>query len=717
MEDIVVVSVPYTIIEVPPLALAVLKGACEYRGFKCKTVDLGMELYLDLEKNKTLFNDVQLYFYQPTLVENHEHVNIANNFLDKWARILLSYKTKMIGISVFSSFSQTAAFLLSQKLKQLNSNVKIVIGGNGSLINILDTAFNLFKCTKLEKVMTFGDFLKKRKLVDYIIRGDGEDALLKLLCNEKVDETQFYFNDFKKEQYPFANFDDFKLEHYKDNRGKLQLPVYSSKGCIRNCDFCDVNPIQGYQYRFRIGKNIANEIIYLANKYKIYEFYFTDSLANGSIKNLKEMASALAEYNKTAVKKIKWNAQGWISRPPGQIKPELYQLLSQSGLETVSIGVESGSNYVLNSMDKKTTIEGLYYDLDYFKKFNIKFTALMIVGHWAERWEDFLQTADLFYNFAKYVRADVLQSVVLGQGYAIETDQPAWKNRHETSELIAESRTIWWTKKNPELTLKERYSRWLILSKLLHKLKIPRPTNDEIKLMYINMQNDIKIAKTWYPEKIGNLNLNISPSEYYMENFEEFYDLIKSRVHVSDNFEIELDIEVGHTVGKKPGLSIAFNDKKIFKDTFEQGNHKVRIEKISLLKKNLLSMEFFNKTNLDTKVDRTGNIIKDKYIKINRFVINGVDIISDIDFYHKYVKYFEYKELTQSKTGFWIPGSKLEFDFPKNFNEYYNLNSMKNAIIDEYIVTRSRLPGNRVKEIEPEEFFEKILNNLKQLPV
>lgn len=69
MIDIVLASVPYTVIETPPLALGVLKGAVEAEGMSCRTIDLGMELFLHVDKQRELFEEVQAYFYDPSTIK------------------------------------------------------------------------------------------------------------------------------------------------------------------------------------------------------------------------------------------------------------------------------------------------------------------------------------------------------------------------------------------------------------------------------------------------------------------------------------------------------------------------------------------------------------------------------------------------------------------------------------------------------------------------
>ncbi len=719
MYDIAIVSVPFTVIEVPPLALAVLKGSVEHHGYSCKTYDLGMELFLSVKKERLLFEDVQLYFYQPDLVTDAEHKQLAINFIDTWARKLISLDTSWIGISVFSGFAQSAAFLLAKRIKELSPKSKIVIGGNGSSISLMDTAYNLFECSKLEKILTFGDFLKKRKIIDCVIKGDGEEALVNLLKESKIDESQFFYGDYNKTEFPFANFDDYKLEHYEGQKNRLQIPVFSSKGCVRNCDFCDVNSVQGFKYRFRTGENVAKEIIFLSKKYKHYEFYFTDSLANGSLKNLREMATILAEYNKqNPNEKITWTAQGWISRPPGQMKDDLYKLLAESGLDTVTIGVESGSNRVLKAMDKKTIIEGLHYDIEYFRKYNIKFIALIIVGHWAEKWEDFLETAKLFYQLAKYVRMGVLHAVALGQGYVVEDDQPAWINRDTKSKIIAHSRTIWWTPENPSLTFRERYLRWVLLHRLLHELKIPLTTEESLRAMWINLQGDLKIAQDWYTKYLEDQKF-VSNAEYYFDNFNEFYAMIKEKAKdkSDQSYSLEFDVTVGHTKGLEPGLEIFYNNQKVFCKTFGEGNHTIKIENLKAADYNQIEINFINKQKYDTVTDLNGSIIKDKYIKLESFKIDDVDLTQDIEFFHENFKYYEDGIKIQPKVGFWIPKAKLTLNWPKNFLEYYNKHSKRFKKFDAYIVAQSQKPGARLNKIDPEEYRQKIVDQLRTLPV
>jgi hypothetical protein len=326
MEDITLISVPYTVVENPPLGIAVLKGAIESEGFSCTTMDLGMALYLHCGQDRLFFDLVQQYLSLNTVSEPRV-LAVVEEFIEHWAQQLVSRSSRWIGISVFSFYAHNANFLLCTRIKQLNPDQKIVLGGPGIGTKIHQNLWDDFRITGIEKLSKYGEILKKRRLVDEIILGDGEQALIDLLRNDWVSEG-FHMERYRDQDraHAYANFDDFDLSLYQGqlNRGYPQLPIFSSKGCVRNCDFCDVNVLQN-RFRFRSGKNIVDEMIYLADRYGIRDFIFLDSLANGSLKSLKEWVTELAQYNiNYPDKRITWSASGWICRPIGQMAESCY---------------------------------------------------------------------------------------------------------------------------------------------------------------------------------------------------------------------------------------------------------------------------------------------------------------------------------------------------------------------------------------------------------
>ena len=70
--------------------------------------------------------------------------------------------------------------------------------------------------------------------------------------------------------------------------GRKRAGTVCHLASVRKCDFCDVQSIWP-KYRYRSGENIALEMKVQNNKYGTKKFLFTDSLLNGSVKQLEDL--------------------------------------------------------------------------------------------------------------------------------------------------------------------------------------------------------------------------------------------------------------------------------------------------------------------------------------------------------------------------------------------------------------------------------------------
>jgi hypothetical protein len=715
MYDIILISVPFTIIETPPLGIAVLKGAVESAGFRAKTIDLGMQLFNACQRDKELFDSLQEYFIQPGFDDNIEIKNKVSLFIDAWASELATMPSRYIGISVFSYYSHLASYLLIQKIKEIDPTKKIVVGGPGVSIKISGQMQQAYNITAAERLMSFGEILKKRKLAEYIT-GDGEQALIDLLTKDQT-STEFQMLDYQSNQHPFANFDDFNLYEYSGqlNRGYPQIPIFSSKGCVRNCDFCDVNSVQN-RFRFRAGKNIVEEMLYLADRYGIRDFNFLDSLVNGSLKSMLEWITALAEYNNANPdKKITWSGS-WICRPIGQIKEHVYKLLADSGCQALSIGAESGSNNVLNHMGKKTNVEALYYEAEQFAKHNIKFSMLIIVGHWSETWEDFLKTCDLIVRLAKYARTGNLISVNTGIGFMVIDDTPATNNR-EVNRLEIDNYRLWWTSVNPGLTAKERYYRVLLLDKLILELNIP-PYQDTVPIVYWELKSSIDSLKDFYKSKTEKLATR--PENFagnYHSKFNEFMDLLIERnFNTANSNTIKLELETSLPNDTDALIEIMYNDTVLYTGASQKGIQTLEFTDLDSSKvDSTFSIRFFNKTMSDTTVDAHGNILQDKYILINKFIVNDVDLMQDIEFFYNRMQYSVDGTPTDVSKGFWLNNSKLVLNFSNPFILWYCHNTTTHAKSMVYIVDQLTVSKNKLTRVPANEYNDRVIEILNQM--
>lgn len=705
MTDIVFLSIPYAYVNSPPLGISVLNGVAKAHGFIAKSVDLALELSKACASVGRDFENTQIKMRSPESLTVDPFVD---EFFDRWVDTILSWNPKYIGISVFSYYMHFSAFYLCSKLKQRHHNVKIVLGGAGVGTPTIKELAVITGATTAQQMVTYGEFMKIKKLADYIIVGDGDQAIVDLLSgNADPNNTNFNLADYKQE-LPFSNFDDFDLRDYPGQLGKgyPQLPIFTSKGCVRNCDFCDVNLVQ-QKFRFRQGTNVVKEMMYLADRYNIRDFIFTDSLVNGNLKSMIEWVTELAEYNRANPdKKITWSGS-WICRPIGQIKEHIYKLLSESGCETLSIGAESGSNRVLKAMDKKTNVEALMYETDMFYKHNIKFITLLVVGHWAEHWDDFLATIYMLYRLKKYVKTGNFVAISLGTTMSVISGSPM-DRRPEINQLEVVHHSIWWTPVNPSLTAKERYSRLLLLEKFSAEFNLPVM---ERVLPYVNnfFQKNFGQIERFYKEKTRDIDRQTQYAEFYLKNFDQFVNLIES-AHPSQPHRIELEVNA-HSTYSDPGLTVSFNDQVLFSQLITEGNHSFVFDNLNTSLYNTILIKFTNKDVNDTIVDQNGKIIKDKFLEMVKFSVNDVDIFSDIEFYQQSCEYIENDKKTMPKFGFWFNNSTMTLRFEKNFDSWYHVHSKKNTEFNVGIITTTTMKST----VDDHSHRQQLINFLEKL--
>lgn len=436
MVDIVIINVPGTITSTPPAAPALLKASLQSQGFTCKTLDFNIRLYHVIDPIR--ISDFEGYFCSET---NKELQTEAENLCDQWAKEIEEYRPKFVGISVFTYQNRVATRLFCQALRR-NSNAKIILGGQGLTDGGILGAQGFAK-----ELINLG-------LADYYIKSEGEKSLVELLkgnlsYNGINTDTFFQIDDL--DSLPFPDYSDYQFELYE----KKSLPVTASRGCVRACTFCDIH--DHWEYRYRKGDLVADELITLSNVYKINEFRFTDSLVNGNLKEFKIFCKKLAEYNNSTSHKISWSGQ-YIVRSSVHLNELYWKSLSESGGGKLSIGVETGSDQVRKHMNKNFTNRDLDYTMQMLDKYNITCIFLMLIGYPTETLVDFQETLNMFDRY-KSLANRIIVDMSFGSTLGILPNTPLYNRANEWHIELDKYENNWISLDNPELTIEERIRR------------------------------------------------------------------------------------------------------------------------------------------------------------------------------------------------------------------------------------------------------------------
>jgi radical SAM superfamily enzyme YgiQ (UPF0313 family) len=274
---------------------------------------------------------------------------------------------------------------------------------------------------KYKKIIIIGgphvSFLADEALLhaDFVIRGEGEKALLKLIENIERGSNDFssipnlsYKKDGEFYHNPLdENFVDLNSLPIPDftlvegyNLSKLKIyPISTSRGCPYNCIFCAVVPMFGRKYRFRSEDFVIEEIKNLKRVEHI--FFYDDNFAAD-----KERAKILLE------KMIKMNFKGtWSTQVRIDIykDEELLKLMQKSNCSTLYIGFESINPETLKLYKKGITPAQIEEGIKILHKYNIKVHGMFVIGADTDTRESILATLD----FSKKMKIDSVQFLIL----------------------------------------------------------------------------------------------------------------------------------------------------------------------------------------------------------------------------------------------------------------------------------------------------------------
>lgn len=463
MIDIIFLTLPRLELRAPITAPAILKATVENKGYKAYCYDLNLDLWLnvDTKKHGAVWFDTDLTFRYEDKFEEFWNEVIHEHSL-RWIDHIKTKNPKWIGMTIFSQRSKWISIKLCKILKENFPDVKLVAGGPFAEYT--------------------GKLLYDKGLVDCYVVGEGEEAILNILEN-KFDvpgvngNAPVQINNL--DTIPIPDYSDFHMDKYpttwsdpriKDDTkmGTDFVYITGSRGCVRKCSFCDIQSIWP-KFRFRSGASIAEEMQVQNQAYGSRRFLFTDSLLNGSVKQLKDICTTLIDYrDKGMMKPVRWQGQ-FIARPEHQMAEEVYELMDKAGLRFVSIGVESGSEVVRNDMKKMFDDKAMDFTFRMCAKHNIEMAWLLLVGYPTETEEEFQKTLDMLEKYNWINKKGLVRSVALGPTLDIVPGSPLSWNQEKMG-ITWDKNKHWVYKDN---TREVRIRRWLRLKEKCLELEYP----------------------------------------------------------------------------------------------------------------------------------------------------------------------------------------------------------------------------------------------------
>lgn len=251
-----------------------------------------------------------------------------------------------------------------------------------------ETIPSLFTIVKGAPFLTYNtNTIYENPFVDYVIIGEPELTLKELLegyplCEIKGLCYRENFQPVLNEKRPFIeNLDvlPFPARHLVDNsiyrrpdNGKVQAVIKVARGCPFHCFFCLATPVSGSKVRTRSPQNIVAEIKECVERYKITNFLFWSDIFNFNRKWTLDLCKEIIDSGL----KITWSS----NTRADTMDDEMAQLMYKSGCRLVSIGVESGSQIMLDNIGKKISLDDIRNTVKILKKNKIKIYNYFVIG-------------------------------------------------------------------------------------------------------------------------------------------------------------------------------------------------------------------------------------------------------------------------------------------------------------------------------------------------
>jgi anaerobic magnesium-protoporphyrin IX monomethyl ester cyclase len=273
------------------------------------------------------------------------------------------------------------------------------------------------------------DYLEKG--ADYIIYGEGESTLLELInylskkdlklegvkqktnvelsqksddfdtlqdikgitfkTKNKIYKSKPRTNLKSLDELPFPAWDLININAYKEiwknSKQKFALNLATTRGCPYHCNWC-AKPIYGQRYNSHSPKRVVEMISYLSKNHNVNRFWMCDDIFGLKPNWVQEFRFLL----KKEQLKINYYIQ---SRADLLLKEDTIDALVKSGLEEVWIGAESGSQKILDAMDKGTTIAQIEESTKLLQSKNVKVAFFIQYGYLGETKEDIDKTIAL----------------------------------------------------------------------------------------------------------------------------------------------------------------------------------------------------------------------------------------------------------------------------------------------------------------------------------
>ncbi len=309
----------------------------------------------------------------------------------------LRYQPEVVGLSAVVSTCYAQTKRIARILRECCPNAWIVLGGSltaSSNMVLRKTAVDI--CIVGDGEVAWVDFLEYAKQNGRKVDFDKLSSITGLAFINSVNELQFtgYGKQIPGELNPFPDYDILKAglqnrpselqnyfrrglgsthfltdpRSYEPHRRPMLAQLWSSKGCVARCTFCQ-RSTKGY--RVNGIDSLESHLEMLAIEYDVGFIHILDENFGSNNAFARELAVTMKKHD------MLWMASGVRVTSVGY---EDIKFFKENNCVSLKFGVESGSQTIMDIMEKKFTVERVFETLEHCAKLEVYSPLAVMVG-------------------------------------------------------------------------------------------------------------------------------------------------------------------------------------------------------------------------------------------------------------------------------------------------------------------------------------------------
>ncbi len=270
---------------------------------------------------------------------------------------------------------------------------------------------------------------------------------------------------------------DLKKYYAADFRGKPSIILTTSRGCPYRCSFCIDPAVYKMKWKAYSAERVIEKMRHIIDTYGIKDFYFQDDNFGTDLNRVKKILKMITEE----FEDIKWGTLGIRADAIIRMDDELLELLEKSGCSNIDVGVESGSQRVLDLMKKDTKVEDFIKANKIISRYNIILKFTFVLGYPTETIEDIKKSKELalklqkdnknaytpFLTFCPYLKTEGMELAMV-HGFKPPQSLEEWANFHFDGWY--EHSPSWITKKRKKIIENINFTSYFANKKVKYKI-------------------------------------------------------------------------------------------------------------------------------------------------------------------------------------------------------------------------------------------------------